>query len=179
MRRFLLDVDDDEEEAISAYVEIFQDMAIEWLKAKKALEGALSIMSDKLFNLDMEDDESCLFVTRVPDNLIPYVNDLSEYDYIELPEDIEVDTSELDKASVRCRNICVDVNGIEWEGRTGYGLKSTIETYILPWHIIEEIAQEQPPKNNDGRKYCWWCGAKTQTIPLFITIVDRCVKCGR
>ena len=41
---------------------------------------------------------------------------------------------------------------------------------------------EKEPKNNDGREYCWWCGARTKKVPSPnpATVWDICSnpECG-
>lgn len=52
------------------------------------------------------------------------------------------------------------------------------EWVVLPvWQADPRSAEG--PKNNDGRKSCYWCGADTKTIPLATSLAQVCSKCGR
>jgi hypothetical protein len=35
------------------------------------------------------------------------------------------------------------------------------------------------PRNNDGRRYCWWCGSPTKRVPGVIDVYDICTECGK
>jgi hypothetical protein len=35
------------------------------------------------------------------------------------------------------------------------------------------------PKNNDGRKYCFWCGGLTKLFPGFCNTYNLCANCGK
>ena len=39
---------------------------------------------------------------------------------------------------------------------------------------------EEEPRNNDGRKRCYWCRGKLKQVPGFaMDVYDICTKCGR
>lgn len=42
-----------------------------------------------------------------------------------------------------------------------------------------EINKASEPKNNDGRKDCFWCASPTRKLALAQTIVDICTNCER
>lgn len=50
------------------------------------------------------------------------------------------------------------------------------------WAEIRKIISFEEPKNNDGRKTCWWCGETTKSIPgLKESTYEVCLdpECGK
>lgn len=35
------------------------------------------------------------------------------------------------------------------------------------------------PRNNDGRRHCWWCWSWTRRAEGFTGVYDICPKCGK
>jgi len=48
------------------------------------------------------------------------------------------------------------------------------------WVRMYKVYDSFCPRNNDGRKTCFWCGAPTKRVPGIVTnVYDICTKCGR
>lgn len=43
----------------------------------------------------------------------------------------------------------------------------------------EKVNKEEEPKNNDGRKTCFWCGKATVRKELFTSYYEICEGCGK
>lgn len=44
---------------------------------------------------------------------------------------------------------------------------------------LGKINQPTEPKNNDGRKDCFWCAHPTKKVPFINTVANVCVNCKR
>jgi len=62
--------------------------------------------------------------------------------------------------------------------------KIGVNPILWDWTILTgpdpfaKVPQKKAPKNNEGRKTCYWCGAPTKSVMLFTSITDVCTKCG-
>lgn len=41
------------------------------------------------------------------------------------------------------------------------------------------VGRDRPPRNNDGRAECYWCGSPTRKLELATSTGNICDKCGR
>lgn len=46
-----------------------------------------------------------------------------------------------------------------------------IESLVWKCKLIQRV---KPPKTNDGRSYCWWCGEPTIDLPMIRSVVQEC-----
>jgi hypothetical protein len=72
------------------------------------------------------------------------------------------------------------------------GMRSGIVFHLEPYECIMVAPLNEPtldlflnthteePRNNDGRKRCYWCHGMTKQVPGFnLDVYDICTKCGR
>jgi len=54
-------------------------------------------------------------------------------------------------------------------------IDKAVNKYILK----KQCNKSNDPKNNDGRKTCFWCGGTTKKVRLIFSDTDVCTKCDR
>jgi len=48
-----------------------------------------------------------------------------------------------------------------------------------PAVVATQGRREPEPRNNDGRRHCWWCWSWTERKEGFTGMYDICPKCGK
>jgi len=177
MRRFLLNpFTPDYADIDVAMVSFGKAEAVEWLAVKVAFDDARRALGDKLLYFTI-DRSIARFFQGWPTDLSDLIDTLSDEGHVSIPPDLEADFSIPPEVEPDGSSMMISENGVAWRAFFDNGLM--IETAMLLWETIREVADEAEPANNSGRQQCWWCGARTRQTPMFTGVVDECPLCRR
>lgn len=178
MKRFLLNVFAiDGADVDVAMVSVNHNKALEWLRLREVFRDTeRAVGGSRLYHLSIS-DYSARFFEGYPNDTSELVETIFD-SHLEIPDEIEADFSHSCEPRLDGQHMHVYEGGIVWEAYLRH-TDILIATATLPWEEIEKVANELEPRNNNGRKRCWWCGKATAKVPLFNTIEDECPDCRR
>jgi len=184
MKRILANTCGDEHSDLSfALIVMDPDTARWWLEQVKPDVDALSAKfstknySGRFYALEIWDwQPDFIRLDHEEDLTEELVEEIEQSEFIYLPDEIVLASA--DEARMDFIIGIADVSGVFWRGREKYG-PWEVETPIISWEMMADIADQTSPLDNSGRKHCWWCGKRTEEVELFTSTKSECPDCKK